>query len=486
MEEKYKYLFPYEKVRPGSDILIYGAGALGQDYLRQMQITGYCNVVGFVDRNHESYPPMAVPVYGPGDIHTLQFDCVVIALRMAASFNEIKRVLLGQGVAEQDMVAVFERKYSDGVSGGSGEEGGSLPAPAFRKGAVPFAVLATGGLGDMVIQKKLIMELIRQVPDCLIDIYNIKATAFLEYLYRDVPNVNAVIPDLGVRYTRNKSSYLLGMTVEACHFLTVDALDARRFPAEYADFAENMRRLCLACMEEKVDIQTPAHVTLYRRLFQGCNAYTGFGYGGIFDIRDKKVEIPLPEDAGAYFRSLGYTDYITVNYGNGDCMDGGMVAKTWPLAYFEEFVSLFGKRYPRIRVVQLGAAGAERIGGCDAYHLGEGFPAVAHILKNARFHLDIEGGLVHIATQLGTKCIVLFGPTVKEYYGYDENINVSVGTCHGCWGLYTDVNRCARGMAQPECMYGITPRLVMEHAAAYLDTLGGDWDGERQKDTGSR
>ena len=97
---------------------------------------------------------------------------------------------------------------------------------------------------------------------------------------------------------------------------------------------------------------------------------------------------------------------------------------------------------------------------------------MAHVLKNTLFHLDIEGGLVHIATQLGTKCIVLFGPTVKEYYGYEENINISVGTCHNCWGLYTDVNRCARGMAEPECMYSIQPELVMGYVDEYLGGSG--------------
>ena len=482
MEERYKYLFPYEMVQPGSDILIYGAGTLGQDYLQQMQITHYCNVVGFVDKNYESYPPMAVPVYAPDQVHSLKFDCVVIALRMAASFNEIKRILLEQGVAEKDMIAVFERKYTDAAAGGNVEEkyadtavsagsqdGSALPTLAFQKGKMSFAILATGGLGDMIIQKRLMMELVRQVPDCLIDIYNIKTVSFLRYLYQDLPNINAVIPDLGVRYTQNKSRYLFGMTIEACHFLKVDVLDAYRIPSKYSVFVQRMQKLQRECREENVDILTPAHVTLYRRLYQGCSAYTGFGYHGVFDIRDHKVEIPLEEEAGRDFQALGLKEYITVNYGNGDCMDGERVAKTWPRAYFEKFVSLFRKQYPQIQVVQMGAAGAEKIKGCDAYCLGKGFPLVAHILKNALFHLDIEGGLVHMATQLGTKCIVLFGPTVKEYYGYEENINISVGTCHNCWGLYTDVNRCARGMTEPECMYSIQPELVMGYVKAYME-----------------
>ena len=75
------------------------------------------------------------------------------------------------------------------------------------------------------------------------------------------------------------------------------------------------------------------------------------------------------------------------------------------------------------------------------------------------------------ATQLGTKCIVLFGPTVREYYGYEQNINIQAGNCHNCWGLYSDVNRCARDLKEPECMYAITPDMVMRHLEEYMDSI---------------
>ena len=45
------------------------------------------------------------------------------------------------------------------------------------------------------------------------------------------------------------------------------------------------------------------------------------------------------------------------------------------------------------------------------------------------------------------------------------------GTCHGCYGLYEDVNRCARDLDEPECMYSITPEMVMDAAREYLDGI---------------
>ena len=47
------------------------------------------------------------------------------------------------------------------------------------------------------------------------------------------------------------------------------------------------------------------------------------------------------------------------------------------------------------------------------------------------------------------------------------------GNCHGCAGLYPSVDQCARHMEEPECMYSITPEMVM-NAVHYIDNLE-DW-----------
>jgi hypothetical protein len=65
----------------------------------------------------------------------------------------------------------------------------------------------------------------------------------------------------------------------------------------------------------------------------------------------------------------------------------------------------------------------------------------------------------------------LFGPTDERFYGYKQNINIKAGNCHGCYGLYTDINKCARGMEKPECMYSITPENVFKEINDYLLTV---------------
>ena len=96
---------------------------------------------------------------------------------------------------------------------------------------------------------------------------------------------------------------------------------------------------------------------------------------------------------------------------------------------------------------------------------------VAYTLKKSLLHIDIEGGLVHLATQMRTKCIVLFGPTQEEYFGYEENINIKAGSCHDCYGMYLDQSKCARHMEKPECMYSITPEMVMKSVREHLEIV---------------
>ena len=144
------------------------------------------------------------------------------------------------------------------------------------------------------------------------------------------------------------------------------------------------------------------------------------------------------------------------------------MAKVWPFEYFEKFVSMFKEKYPNIDVIQLGDNQAPKIKNIDKYILGEEFGTVAHVLNNSLLHIDIEGGLVHMASQLGTKCIVLFGPTPIEY---SNNINIKAGNCHNCYGVYKDTYKCARDMERPECMYSITPKMVMENVNTYLKEI---------------
>ena len=82
VDQRYTYLFPYEQIPYKSNILIYGAGDVGQEYLKQMMLTKYATVLGFVDRAWDKYPQMVVPIYSPEQVGRISFDYIVLAFKM--------------------------------------------------------------------------------------------------------------------------------------------------------------------------------------------------------------------------------------------------------------------------------------------------------------------------------------------------------------------------------------------------------------------
>lgn len=165
-------------------------------------------------------------------------------------------------------------------------------------------------------------------------------------------------------------------------------------------------------------------------------------------------------------------DYITVHQGQGE--SHGRLArstKMWDKSYYEQFIALFKQKYPTIKVVQLGSVKtATPMQGVDDCFLGLHFTQSLGILAGSRLHIDGDSGLVHAATSFGVKCIVNYGPTPVWYFGYPENVNLSVNMeCSGCWwSTDTWVKKCAEGYATPKCMDLIFPSRVMEEVEKIL------------------
>ena len=463
----YRYLFPFEKIPLGSRVLIYGAGVLGQEYLKQMMITGYCEVIGFADRNHASYPPMVVPVYAPEEIHGLAFDYVVVALRGGFGVPEVKRLLSEQKVRDEQVVCILERAPSPPVAISA------VPArfcyvPAFEADRMSVALYLAGGIGDMICQKRFVMELLSLMPQAGIDIYAAQNVDFLRWLYSDREQVRNVLLDAGVEYGRVCTDYVLAISIFGSQFLRVEHFAASQAEMEAPVCSERIKELAQQAEADSLSPASPNALSTLRHICNEQDCYSWFNYNNVFFIKDRRVTIPPLPEKRTFFQTMGDIAYITVHSGNGSSKTGKGIAKTWPMEYFQKTILLFKKLYPSIAVVQVGAAEEAKLGGADSFLMGREFETVASVLQRAIFHLDIEGGLVHLASQLGTKCIVLFGPTQMEYYSYPQNINIHVDNCHPCAGLYPSVDYCARHMEKPKCMYGITPELVMEKITEYM------------------
>lgn len=94
-------VFPFDKVSKGERIVLYGAGNVGRLYHAQLLKVDYCEVVLWVDRNHENFEEA---IKSPSEIRQTNYEKVVIAIKNERVRKEVKNTLLEMGVAEEAIV----------------------------------------------------------------------------------------------------------------------------------------------------------------------------------------------------------------------------------------------------------------------------------------------------------------------------------------------------------------------------------------------
>ena len=164
--------------------------------------------------------------------------------------------------------------------------------------------------------------------------------------------------------------------------------------------------------------------------------------------------------------SLGHTRFMTLHRGIGH-REGNDATKLWPQKHYEKLVRLIKERKPDVCLVQVGSKERLSIDGVDKDLRGKtSFEELMVLMRHASCHIDGECGLVHLRHFLrGGTSVVLFGPTAKHFYGYEENINIQSDACPGgCEWMTADYRtRCPRGLKDNECLSKLSPEMVLDH-----------------------
>lgn len=328
----------------------------------------------------------------------------------------------------------------------------------------------TGGFGDYIISSKLLDEISKMVP-CKIDVYCENVT-FGKAVYEGREKVE-IFP-INTFYSQ-MWKYDLALKVE--HFIHIEKQNANKIAKINPIFMDKLNKLGHGYRTYYPDIEQQwfrENIHFRRCEIKGINRWTELSHEGIFKIEDQKTWIPMREEYKKRVQELGLNEkkYITLNRGADSMGRSKMQTKVWPLEHYNDFVMLFKNQYPDIEIVQVGASGNAKIRGVDKYILGESLEVTKWILKGSILHLDCEGGLVHLATQLDTKCAVVFGPTPKHFYEYPQNINMVYEGCNNCMGTHPEwAFECYKGLSEPECMYKVTPEIVMKNIKSYMDSI---------------
>lgn len=461
MANKYQYLFPFEKVPKGSNVFIYGAGDVGFEYLQQILVSDYCHCIGFLDRSWDKLPKLVVPIYEPSYVKEIEADYIVLALKTGVHVRAIRENLNKYGINDEKII--YQENRSDVIILAEENSCKNINQKfAFQNNTISIALKFGPGLGDCIVKKRQYLELVKMVGDCQVDIYT-PNSKIVNSIFGNHRNLNQIIMDSGSMYEAYKSKY--DVAIKLFFNVELDVVNEKELDNKNKPFADKMRKLKEKLKEYNLPIFPVQNMNIHfqRMKYLGYNYYNYLNYTGVFDIQDQHVDIPLALNYKKAFEKMCLDQFITINYGTAVALKNSLdsTAKQWPYNNFCEFVKLFKEKYPEIEVVQLGVKDAAKVESVDRYILGESLELVKYVLKNSLVHIDSEGGLVHLATNLGTKCVVMFGPTPEWFFGYKENINIVSEVCSGCHCLYDGFDVCAKGISPAPCMDSISPDRIL-------------------------
>lgn len=343
---------------------------------------------------------------------------------------------------------------------------------AFESEEVSIAFYSVAGLGDAVIARKVFDAIIELAPTCVIDFLCVSEAHkhFAKAFYGDSKNLNRLLNR--EEYAANIRKYDLALYVGGCHVILFEWANVQRLQAMAPKLWDSL---------VKIDIYNRQRVNSFgdwrlsialrnmisaRILHKNCYAF--LSYEGALPVRDDNLNIPLAPEYKPQFDALKLDKYITIYTDIAESEKNNPKVKAWPIRNLVEYVARMKKRLPHVEIVQCGGADEVKVVNADRHYLGVDLELTKYILANSLLHVGCEGGLVHLATFLGTKCLVLFGSNSCDYTGYDSNINLISEVCSPCMYIVPNFSVCMRGNKEPPCMLSHTPQTVCEVTCNYL------------------
>ena len=460
-------ILPINIIPKNSKIIIYGAGIVGRSYCEDNRELNWCTIVAAIDQNHNKILDFPVPIYGIEGIQSLDFDYILLArssLSGDIELQQIKTTLIEQGIAENrviyDVSTSIWSKQSEIDVDYSDDGADKIIKIAFHPG---------NPLGECVKNLKLLQIIAEIVNNVVIDVYsnNLEGVKAVYYQQKKLGKIYKG----GINDTDN-SKYDLVIKAEFEPIITYVKINKIERISPY--FCNVIKALCKYQSDNYSDMPVGAYssyIRIGRAKFWGENKYTMMSCNGILPIKDSKVNLFFNDDFKKEYDELGLnTKYITLTYGAGSSKGLGIQqTKVWPKEHFENLIVLIKRKYPDIVIVQVGDSSSSKLKGADKYILGHNLEIVKYVLRDTMFHVDSESGLVHLATQLGTKCFVLFGPTPIWFVGYEQNTNIKSQVCGECKGLVADWYFRCLNYNEPECMKSIKPEMVFDKIKEYLE-----------------
>ena len=331
---------------------------------------------------------------------------------------------------------------------------------------INIAIYTGGGLGDFIVYSAIIDQMLKMC-DCKICLFTLSYSN-AEAILGNRENVDIYYPFRPIPKEK------FDVYFEIDHYLHVREFAPQRLKRKSKKMYDAVRRI-IQYNEENVTatniINSQRLLLITRAKYLNLNRWTLLSGGGVFDMESMRAYVSIPEKSRILAEySIEGKPYITIHFGADPDAGGAKQTKLWTLENYCDFVPMFKAKYPEVKVVQLATNKEPSIPGIDVCVRDATLEDVKVVLKSAVAHVSSEGGIAHLATQVGTRCVVLFGPTPVHYYGYQTNINIVSEVCSGCMEITPDwFTKCPRGLEKPECMSSISADLVLDAVKKLLE-----------------
>lgn len=105
------FLFPFEKVKKGTRIVLYGMGNVGNCYYNQIRHTGYCEIVAIIDKYIYKEQELRYILFELSDLEKFTYDYIVLAVNSEGDASRIRHdLIMNYGIKEEKILYAAGRR----------------------------------------------------------------------------------------------------------------------------------------------------------------------------------------------------------------------------------------------------------------------------------------------------------------------------------------------------------------------------------------
>jgi len=311
--------------------------------------------------------------------------------------------------------------------------------------------------------------------------------------------------------SRTKEVFERNPFVDRVFVIDRDRLKKQGFPKTFLEISRLIFELMKIRYDVLIDCSLSREYAFFARFFLRIPERTGFDYKNRGIFLSRKVPLPggfsgrpVPEYYAEligllgipgidrhpqfFFRDEDETDkrrilsglgiregesYVAVVPGGGDSWGREASFKRWPPVFFAQALNAFQSRFSADHLIVLGSGGEFPLGEeLLACYEKKGFNLcgkislieAASVLKNARYLLANDSGMVHIARALDVPCVAIYGPVDEKVYGpYPLDAGyLAIGRndleCRPCYKSFRYDSNCPHRL----CLKELSPAQVIQ------------------------